>query len=614
MLSIGGNDVLAGRSDGGWYKDMDLDLPGSEAVLFGQIEDHTFSIIDAALAERPGIDVLLSSYEYPNFDVGWLTCWVYACPKREDLSRDPDNDLITNAELNQMMISVETDRQLWTQGNDRLIYDNGIGLMHYHYGDGQSGPGILPAPQSTFPFTPGGNPQLPTLRENFRIAGDPIHLDFDAYQFKLKHQMDHYFFDRFRGTPDATFFSEGGDRDGWVDVIANTTGTQGIRMGDAGVFSANNNWYGLLSFDTQSLPDNAVVTGASIYLQRSGEGSGSNPFGLEDRQPHLDLKTGVFGSSELVELADAIDAADFEDAGCFHGEADDDYYAIRIDLRPEALPFLNTTGRTQFRLYFDEADFSSNYVHFFDGSENGLTSEDVAARPASDRQIVRVEREVEQLRSDGSTEQKTISINVLEHRGLAELLGTTAPMLDVTYNLPLPLATLDAQLTDRGTTVDLSWRASHADPTVRYDIARSINGRSWTLLAERLRATTTFYADEQPPTGKVQYRIEQKSASGVVLARREWNLDRASDNVWIRFLENPTANGLRWLWKSETNTEVAATLIDGTGRELGTQHYTVSPDEVATFTRSVDLPAGLYTLRLRNGKGQIQSHRVVLQY
>jgi len=37
VLSIGGNDVLAARSGGGWYKDMDLDSSGSEEALFDRI-------------------------------------------------------------------------------------------------------------------------------------------------------------------------------------------------------------------------------------------------------------------------------------------------------------------------------------------------------------------------------------------------------------------------------------------------------------------------------------------------------------------------------------------------------------------------------------------------
>ena len=70
MLSIGGNDVLAGKDDGGWYKDMDLDVPGSEAAFFDQLHTDTETIISTIEAVRPDIRVMISSYDYPNFNVG----------------------------------------------------------------------------------------------------------------------------------------------------------------------------------------------------------------------------------------------------------------------------------------------------------------------------------------------------------------------------------------------------------------------------------------------------------------------------------------------------------------------------------------------------------------
>ena len=60
------------RPDDGWYKDMDLDEPGSEEAFFQRLETDSRTIIDAALAVRPEIDVMISSYDYPNFNAGWF--------------------------------------------------------------------------------------------------------------------------------------------------------------------------------------------------------------------------------------------------------------------------------------------------------------------------------------------------------------------------------------------------------------------------------------------------------------------------------------------------------------------------------------------------------------
>ncbi|TPW02585.1 MAG: hypothetical protein FD129_3178, partial [bacterium] len=169
---------------------MDLDVPGSEEAFFDQLEDDTFAIIDAALAVRPTIRVMISSYEYPNFNIGFW-CFLYACPKRRDLSRDPDAALISDVELNDMMKRVEQRRIGWVLSNPQLLFDHGIGLMHWYHGDGQTGPRLLPypgqAPPDYAPF-PGGNPLRPTLRADFRrpngVDADPIHLNYAGYQDK----------------------------------------------------------------------------------------------------------------------------------------------------------------------------------------------------------------------------------------------------------------------------------------------------------------------------------------------------------------------------------------------------------------------------------------------
>jgi hypothetical protein len=148
----------------------------------------------AAKAIRAYIDVLISSYDYPNFDVGtW--CFLYACPKRNDLSRDPGNDPITNAELNDMMVTIETERIAWANSDLRISFDHSVGLLHHYLGDGFSESGVLPHPGQTppdyLPF-PGGNPLEPTPRSLFRIPGifdaDPIHLNYTGYQYKITNQ------------------------------------------------------------------------------------------------------------------------------------------------------------------------------------------------------------------------------------------------------------------------------------------------------------------------------------------------------------------------------------------------------------------------------------------
>jgi hypothetical protein len=403
VLSIGGNDVLAGKPGGGWYKQMDLDVPGSEAAFFDRLEDDTFAVIDAALAVRPSIRVMISSYEYPNFNVGFW-CFLYACPKRRDLSRDPNNALITDVELNDMMTRIEQRRIAWVASNPRLLFDHGIGLLHYYHGDGQSAPRTLPYPGQEapdyLPF-PGGNPLRPTLRADFRrpngVDADPIHLNAAGYQVKVANETTTLFLPWFRAPATETFVAAGGVEDGWSDGSA--SGTSGIRVGDNGTASTA----GLLSFDTSAIPDGATVTGASLFLTRNGL-TGTNPFTSGAMGvPRLDLKRGSFGAP-AVEVSDATAPADAADAGVAVGSVKGNGYALRVDLLPAGLAAVNDTGLTQFRLAFPSVSSgaTADYVTFRDG-------ESPAPPP---------------------TEPPT----------LAEYVGTSAPILDVTWVVPSAVA------------------------------------------------------------------------------------------------------------------------------------------------------------------------------
>jgi hypothetical protein len=426
ILSLGGNDILAGKSGGGWYKDMDLDVPGSEAALFARVQAHSSSIVQNFVDVRPQIEVMISSYEYPNFNVSFLWCWIYACPKRNDLSRDPANALVTDAEINAMNLDVEARRIAWTNSDPRLLFDNGVGEMHHYYGDGQSAPGTLPRPgqmaPAYLPF-PGGNPARPSLRENFRtssgVSADPIHLDAEGYLYKVGVQAETHFFPRFRGPVSVSLQSQGGVFDGWADGVA--SGTDAVIVGDDGVRLTR----GIVSIDTSAIPDAAEIVSASLYLLQESR-SATNPIAVGNLgPPRLDIATGSFGAPE-VEVGDATAAADAADVGCFVGTAAAEYYAWRIDLTPAGLAAINRVGLTQFRLAFTTVDPGIQRVAFKDG--------DALLAPAEFRETVDV---IDELQPDGTLRPRAVVGSALQHRGIAEILGSARPFLDVRYAAPM---------------------------------------------------------------------------------------------------------------------------------------------------------------------------------
>ena len=423
MFSLGGNDILAGKSDGGFYKDMNLDVPGSREALFSTILANSTSITDAFTAVRPNVDVLVSSYEYPNFNVNVFVCGIYACPKRRDLSRDPDGALITDAEINTMNIDVETQRIAWTNANPRLHFDNGDGGMHYFYGDGDAAPGALPRPGQLAPLYapfPGGNPSRPALRSNFRltagfISADPIHLNPAGYLYKVAVQTDAYFFPKFRGTVSTTLQSVGGNQDGWTDGVS--TCTDSVRMGDDGTRLTR----GIVTFDTSAVPANETIESASIYLLQDAR-TGTNPFTSGNLgAPRLDV-ADQFGAAQ-IEPGDATAPATASDAGCFIGSANAKYYALRVDLTPAAIAAIRRDGITQFRLQFSNVNSGIDRVNFSTG--------DAVLAPL---ELVSTPRTIEELQGDGSVRTREIEAVSVANRGLADLLGSARPFLDIRYS------------------------------------------------------------------------------------------------------------------------------------------------------------------------------------
>jgi hypothetical protein len=375
----------------------------------------TATIIDAMLAVRPELRVMLSSYDYPNFNVGFW-CFLSACPMRRNLSRDPDNDLVTDAELNAMLVQVEQRRIDLANTNPRIFYDNSLGLMHAVYGDGVSGPGVLPRPghepPSYEPF-PAGNPLRPSLRSVFRLPNgldaDPIHLDVEGYQYKIAEQSRAWFFPHFRDNPSATLFSLGGDADGWTDGVA--TGTADVRVGDTGSARVA----GLVTFDTSALPEGAMITRAALYLHRASV-SGGNPFASGALgTPRLDLARGHFGAA-AIETSDLDAPADASNIGIAYGSVATNRAVVRFELDAAGLAAIETGGTTQFRIAFPNVGGAAgaDLVVFHDG--------DVGLPP--------------------NTGLPTA----------ADFIGSAAPLLDVYYEVPT-----DVAAAGRGAAQALTW-------------------------------------------------------------------------------------------------------------------------------------------------------------
>jgi hypothetical protein len=93
------------------------------------------------------------------------------------------------------------------------------------------------------------------------------------------------------------------------------TGSKVIRVGD---HRGDQQYKAILSFDTSSIPDGAMITAAQLQLTRGGN-TGQNPFNTHGTC-YGDIKTGGFSGNAAFENSDFQDPA--MDRPCFTSEPD----------------------------------------------------------------------------------------------------------------------------------------------------------------------------------------------------------------------------------------------------------------------------------------------------
>jgi hypothetical protein len=166
-----------------------------------------------------------------------------------------------------------------------------------------------------------------------------------------------------------TIKSKGG-KDGWV-LESNEGSDAGgtidsadlkFRLGDE---AADEQYRTILSFDTGTIPDNAVLDTVTVKIKKSS-GVGLNPFNVLGNIL-ADVEYGNFGT-------EVLEAIDFDDAACaigaltFTNTPSNDWYAQ--DMLADDFDCVKLTGNTQVRLYFETDDndnLSADYKDFHSG-------------------------------------------------------------------------------------------------------------------------------------------------------------------------------------------------------------------------------------------------------
>jgi hypothetical protein len=177
--------------------------------------------------------------------------------------------------------------------------------------------------------------------------------------------------------PEDGMIQESSETSG-IGQRANSTASAGgaLRAGDA---QDDSQLVLIVSFDTSSIPDNAVVTAADLRLRR-GQLAGTSPFDTHGTC-QADVSTGGFGGDP------AFAASDFEAAATATAVATLSNPLAHLDwaegaLDANGLAAISLTGTTQFRVYFsvdDDDDATRDYIGFYPGE---------ATDPANQPQLV----------------------------------------------------------------------------------------------------------------------------------------------------------------------------------------------------------------------------------
>ncbi|MFZ5856641.1 MAG: choice-of-anchor Q domain-containing protein [Chloroflexota bacterium] len=166
-------------------------------------------------------------------------------------------------------------------------------------------------------------------------------------------------------------FRSVGAHDGWILESGENTTVGGTLDSTSTTFNlgdgtADRQYRAILSFNTTTLPDNAVITKATLRIRKQAP-VGTDPFtilgGLK-----VDMRKPSFGAIGLT-VTDFQTAAGRVGIATFGATPVNNWYSAMLNAAGRN--YLNKTGTTQFRLYFakdDNDDNGADYMKFFSGN------------------------------------------------------------------------------------------------------------------------------------------------------------------------------------------------------------------------------------------------------
>jgi hypothetical protein len=155
-----------------------------------------------------------------------------------------------------------------------------------------------------------------------------------------------------------------GTNDGWIGESSENSGMGGTMNSVATTFNlgddaANKQYRAILSFNTSTLPDDAIVSKVVLKVKKNGVTGGGNPVNIFQGFM-VDIKKGVFGTA-VLELSD-FNASASKTIGPLNPTLSiSGWYSINLT---GGKAYFNKTGNTQLRLRFSLDDNNNNVANF----------------------------------------------------------------------------------------------------------------------------------------------------------------------------------------------------------------------------------------------------------
>ncbi len=191
------------------------------------------------------------------------------------------------------------------------------------------------------------------------LAGNPISTsEFEGEQ-------------RYLVRPIGKTFISIASQDGWILESRENSNAGGSMNASAstvyiGDDAGNRQYRAILSFDTRSLPDTAVIAKVVLKIRLQGI-SGTNPFSTHGSLL-LDIRKGAFYNNPALQMRDFQAPATWSAAGNFIRSGNQEYQWV---WQGDGATFIHQASLTQFRLRFkrdDDNDRRADIARFFSGN------------------------------------------------------------------------------------------------------------------------------------------------------------------------------------------------------------------------------------------------------